>query len=96
MKWRLKKKRIAYNDYIFGMNDTGHMTEARVLELLAHLPLGVSEMYFHPALARWDGMDPAMADYYFEDEFRALTSPAVAGALLQYGIQKISFSDLAA
>jgi hopanoid biosynthesis associated protein HpnK len=96
MKWRLKKAQMAHNDYIFGMNDTGHMTEERVLGLLAHLPHGATEMYFHPALSKWDGMDPGMADYACEEEFRALTSPVVAGALRRNGIQKISFSDLAA
>lgn len=96
MKWRLKKARMAHNDYIFGMNDTGHMTEERVMGLLAHLPHGVSEIYFHPALAKWDGMDPGMASYACEAEFRALTSPVIASALRQYDIQKISFSDLTA
>ncbi len=96
MKWRLKKARMAHNDYIFGMNDTGHMTEERVLGLLAHLPHGVSEIYFHPAIAKWDGMDPGMAGYACEAEFRALTSPAIASALRQYDIQKISFSDITA
>ena len=96
MKWRLKKARMAHNDYIFGMHDTGHMTEECVLGLLAHLPHGVSEIYFHPALAKRDGMDPGMASYACEAEFRALTSPAVASALRQYDIQKISFSDITA
>lgn len=94
MKWQLKKARVAHNDYIFGMNDTGQMTEQRVLALLAHLPHGVSEMYFHPALSKWDGMDPGMAGYACEAEFQALTSPAIASALRQYDIQKVSFSDL--
>jgi len=95
MKLRLKKARMVHNDYIFGMCDTGHMTEERVLRQLAHLPHGVSEMYFHPAVAKWDGMDPGMAGYACEEEFRALTSATVADALRQNGIQRISFSDLA-
>jgi len=96
MRWRLRKAQIVHNDYIFGMSDTGHMTEERVLGQLAHLPHGVSEMYFHPALAKCAHMDPGTADYHCEEEFRALTSPAVANALRQNGIQKISFTDLAA
>jgi len=94
MKWRLETARTAHNDYIFGMNDTGHMTEQRLLQLLAHLPHGVSEIYFHPALGKQDGMDPGMAGYSCEAEFLALTSPAVATALRQYDIQRVSFSDL--
>ncbi|HMJ50106.1 MAG TPA: hopanoid biosynthesis-associated protein HpnK [Burkholderiales bacterium] len=95
MKWRLKKARMAYNDYIFGMNDTGHMTEERVLHQLTHLPNGVSEMYFHPAISNWAGQEPGMAGYACEEEFRALISPAVADAVRRNSIQRISFSDLA-
>jgi hopanoid biosynthesis associated protein HpnK len=96
MKWRLEKARVAHNDYIFGMNDTGHMTEQRVLGLLAHLPHGVSEMYFHPALKAWDCMDPGMAHYEHQAEFQALVSPMVARSVRQYQIETISFGDLPA
>ena len=96
MKWRLKKARMLHNDYIFGMNDTGHMTEQRVLGLLAHLPHGVSEMYFHPALEAWDCMDPGMTHYEHQAEFQALVSPMVARSVRQHQIEKISFGDLPA
>ncbi|HVS26294.1 MAG TPA: hopanoid biosynthesis-associated protein HpnK [Burkholderiales bacterium] len=96
MRWRLNKAGVACNEYLFGMSDSGRMNEQRVLGLLAHLPHGVSEMYFHPALEAWDGMDPGMAHYDHQAEFQALVSPAVARAVHQHQIEKISFGDLPA
>ncbi len=96
MRWRLNKAGMACNQYMFGMSDTGQMNEQRVLGLLVHLPHGVSEMYFHPALRAWEGMDPGMARYDHHAEFQALISPAIADALRQQQIEKISFSDLSA
>ncbi|MGH8751507.1 MAG: hopanoid biosynthesis-associated protein HpnK [Burkholderiales bacterium] len=95
MRWRLRQAGVACNQYMFGMHDTGRMNEQCVLRLLAQLPQGVSEMYFHPALKPWEGMDPGMAHYDHHAELQALISPAVAQALGRLGIRKISFSDLA-
>ncbi|HSS45860.1 MAG TPA: hopanoid biosynthesis-associated protein HpnK [Burkholderiales bacterium] len=96
MRWRLNKAGVACNEYMFGMSDSGQMNEQRVLGLLAHLPHGVSEMYFHPALEAWDSVDPGMAHYDHQAEFQALVSPAVARAVRQHQIEKISFGDLPA
>jgi chitin disaccharide deacetylase len=96
MKVRLRCARIACNDAVFGLNDTGRMTSRRVLDLLAHLPHGVTEMYFHPATRRWSDAAAGMAAYAFEAEFAALTSAAVIEALRGSDIQRTTFSDLAA
>ncbi len=84
MRARCRRAGVAYNDYVFGMDDTGHMTSDVVLALLRALPPGASEMYFHPATH-----GPRAA------ELATLTDPAVARALDEYGITRISFRDLA-
>ena len=91
----LRRAELQHNDFVFGMQDTGRMTEDRVLALLAELPAGVSEMYFHPAVRKapengWPG------SYRCDEELQALTSPTVAAALRASGIHRTSFSDLAA
>ena len=96
MKMRLRRARIARNDFVFGMNDTGRMTSERVLRLLQNLPPGVSEMYFHPATRKWAAMTPAMRSYAYEEELAALTSPAIMDALRAHGIALTTFSDVAA
>lgn len=91
----LRRAHIAFNDYLFGIQDTGQMTADRVLGLIAGLPDGVSEFYFHPSVRR-SPETPWPARYACEEELAALISPAVAAALRAADIQRISYSDLIA
>ena len=95
MKLRLRAARVRYNDHVFGYNDTGHMTQERVLEFLAALPPGSTEMYFHAATRRWPGIARDLESYQLEDEFAALVSPRVAEAVRARAIERIAFRDLA-
>jgi hopanoid biosynthesis associated protein HpnK len=94
MERRLDRAGLSHNDWIFGMTDTGRMTESLVLAQLAHLPPGLTEIYFHPATSRWKSADPLLTPYQFEAELKALTSPAVAGALRTHGLERTVFGDL--
>ncbi|HWT78815.1 MAG TPA: hopanoid biosynthesis-associated protein HpnK, partial [Candidatus Methylomirabilis sp.] len=91
---RLRQANLQHNDFVFGMRDTGRMSADRVLALLAELPEGVSEMYFHPAV-RKSPETPWPKHYACEEELDALTSPVVAAALEASGIRRTSFSELA-
>jgi predicted glycoside hydrolase/deacetylase ChbG (UPF0249 family) len=72
------------------------MTEARVLDLLPHMPDGVSEIYFHPAVSRSGALIRAMPEYRHAEEFAALLSRAVRRQIAEAGIGLISYSDLVA
>jgi len=95
MKARMRARGIAHNDHVFGFNDTGRMTEERVLGYLAQLPEGTTEMYFHAATGRWPGIAPDLATYRLEEEFAALVSPRVVAAARANGTERIAFRDLA-
>ena len=95
MRLRLRLAGMLTNDAVFGIRHSGHMTTARVLEVLERLPDGVSELYFHPATGPWRGVDPAIADYDFSGELQALVSPKVRTALQQPAIRLTSYSELA-
>ena len=98
MRARFKRAGIVHNDYLFGVNDTGHLTPERVLALLPYLPQGVSEMHFHPALAlpasRPDDENPDRIGFEAERELSALIDPRVARALDAADIRCITFADL--
>ncbi len=53
----LEKRGILFADRVFGLRGTGRMTTATIARLLAQLPDGTSELYFHP------GAEPAEPDY---------------------------------
>ena len=94
VKARLRAGRFPHNDYVFGFNDTGRMTQERVVGFLDNLPDGVTELYFHAATQRWPEIPADLAPYRLEDEFAALISPRVAEAVRNSGAQRIGFHDL--
>jgi hopanoid biosynthesis associated protein HpnK len=94
MKARLRASGVAHNDRVFGFNDTGAMTQERVLDFLRSLPPGTTEMYFHAATGRWPGIAHDLESYRLEDELAALVSPRVAGAVRASGAERIAFRDL--
>ncbi|MBV8282265.1 MAG: hopanoid biosynthesis-associated protein HpnK [Candidatus Eremiobacteraeota bacterium] len=83
MRARARAAGVAYNEYVFGMNDTGNMTSEVVIALLRELPQGASEMYLHPATTGTRAR-----------ELAALLDPAVARALQERGIERIGFADV--
>jgi hypothetical protein len=93
MRLRLRLADIATNDYVFGMNDTGHMTPQRVRAFLANLPRGVSELYVHPATETWPEAFPK--DYDFAGEFAALIDPEVVRIVRESDIRPVTFTELA-
>jgi chitin disaccharide deacetylase len=95
MRARMRAHGVAHNDHVFGFNDTGRMTQERVLGFLRELPAGTTEMYFHAATRRWPGMARDLASYRLEDELAALVSPQVADAVRASGAERIAFRDLA-
>jgi hopanoid biosynthesis associated protein HpnK len=79
------------NDNVFGLAWSGHMTTARLLRLVACLPSGLNEIYFHPAAGRDPLLDRLMPDYEHEAELEALTSPRLRQALEREAVVQTSY-----
>ena len=82
---------IPSNDHVFGLYDSGAMTEDRILRLLDQLPGGVSEIYCHPATRRWEGPDNSPSSYQPEKELSALLSPEVKKKMAAQGLRTSSY-----
>jgi hopanoid biosynthesis associated protein HpnK len=93
LKSRAVGSQLPVNDYVFGINDSGAMTEARVLQYLEQLPDGISEIYFHPATRRWAGVDNLPEHYRPVEEYAALTSIGVKARVKALGLQLVSFRE---
>lgn len=89
----LRRARIRYNDYFFGMGDSGAMTKSLVLRIIDNLPDGLTEIGFHPATERSKEIDCSMPDYRHVDEFLALTDASILEAVAARDIQRIAFSN---
>ncbi len=94
MKHKLRRARVRHNDFLFGMTDSGSMTEDLAVRLAGNLPEGVTEFCFHPATRRCAEIDGTMPSYRHEDELRALRSEPLATAIQASGAVRIAFSDL--
>lgn len=94
LRRRLRHANVRSNDFVFGLYDDGDMRVALVLQILKHLPPGVTEIYFHAATRGCPEIDRVLPGYHYQYEFEALTSPKVQEALLASGVQRIAFSDL--
>ncbi len=93
MRMRLRLAGIVTNDYVFGMNDTGHMTPQRVRSFLSHLPAGTSELYVHPATRTWPEAFPP--GYDFTGEFAALIDRDVIQTVRTCGVTPVTFTEMA-
>ena len=96
MRRRLRAARITHNDYVFGMSDSGSMDEERLLDILAKLPDGVTEIYLHPAIESGSAIASSMAGYRHADELAALLSPKVRAAISACGAETGGFRSVAA
>jgi hopanoid biosynthesis associated protein HpnK len=72
LRRQAKAAGVVTNDHCFGLAWSGHMTANRVQRLLANIPDGDSEIYFHPAARRDAVLDRLMPDYEHEAEMAAL------------------------
>ncbi len=92
MRARLRAAGVACNDQIFGLSGTGAMDETRMLEILAHLPEGLTEIYLHPATR--NGLTSTMSTYRHRDELQALLSARVRAAVSASGAATGGFRAL--
>jgi hypothetical protein len=94
MKRELAAAGIACNDWMFGLNDAGHMTGERIEAYLAHLPDGVTELCLHIAARSWQGRDAWPADFECVGEYEALLGPGIAATLAKRSVARTAFRDL--
>lgn len=87
---------VTTNDAVFGLYDSGAMDTEKLVRAVASLPPGVSEIYLHPATAKYGALDtphPTSASPA-EKEYRALIHPRVARAVKKFDIELATYSAL--
>ena len=83
---------VRSGDWLFGLHQSGHMTEAYLHGLLARLPDNrVTELYFHPATDAGTRPPNRAAQH----EVDLLTNPRLRDLLAQYDIRLTTYKKLA-
>jgi hopanoid biosynthesis associated protein HpnK len=94
MKRRLRAAGIQHNDRVFGIARSGSMDEGVLLEILARLPPGATEIYLHPATESGPAIAASMRRYRHADELAALLSPRVKAAVAAADVSQGGYGDL--
>jgi hopanoid biosynthesis associated protein HpnK len=82
---------IRSTDWLFGLHQSGHLTDDYVLGVIARLRPGLTEFYFHPA-TDLGGAPPALEA---KREVAILTSSRVRAALEGQGVRLTNFAEIA-
>lgn len=87
----MAERGLASTHALYGLHQSGHLSEDYVVGVLDRIRDGTTELYFHPA-ADIGGIPPAPAAQL---EVEILTSPRVHNAIVRNGIELTTFADLA-
>ena len=79
---------------MFGLHQSGHVTEPYLLGVIESLAPGVTEIYSHASFVDAEARRWRPADYECEAELAALTSPRVRAVLSERQIERISYRAL--
>jgi hopanoid biosynthesis associated protein HpnK len=93
---KLRARGIRHPDHLFGLHQSGRMTEDYLLGVLNALPDGITEIYCHAGISDEEARRWRPADYDSAAEMAALCSPRVRAALRDWGIEPISYRQLCA
>ncbi len=72
LRAKARRAGLVAADQVFGIQWSGHMTIERVRRLLANLPPGSTEIYFHPATSQDAALQSLMPDYQHAMELKTL------------------------
>lgn len=82
---------LTSTDALFGLHQSGHLSEDYVVGVIDRIRDGTTELYFHPA-ADIGGVPPSAAAQL---EVEILMSPRVRDAIARNGIELTTFAELA-
>lgn len=90
LRRRMRAAGLLLPDQVLGLRCSGQMTAARLAGLIRELPVGLSEIYLHPATGPYAGSAPG---YHYADELAALMSAEVRAACRDISAQLGGFAD---
>jgi len=87
---KMAERGIRSTDWLFGLHQSGNLSEDYLQGLIARLPEGTTELYFHPA-ADIGGLPPSP---HAQVEVELLTSPKLRAALDAHSVRLTTFAEL--
>jgi chitin disaccharide deacetylase len=94
LRRRVRRAGLTTADAVFGLAWSGAMTSRRLTALFGRLPLGLVEIYLHPAVT--DAFADAAPGYRYAEEFAALCDADCIEAARRSGYAIGGYADAAA
>jgi len=91
MRRRMEARGLKSSDWLFGLHQSGNLSESYVAGVIDRLRDGVTEIYFHPAIDIGGTPPPAAAQH----EVEILTSAKIRRQLDARGVRLTTFAELA-
>ncbi len=91
MRRLMAERGIRSSDRLFGLHQSGRLTERYLLGVIERLPEGITELYFHPA----EDVGATPPTPGTQRDLQLLTSPAIRAALTRAGAVLSNFAELA-
>jgi hopanoid biosynthesis associated protein HpnK len=91
---KLRAAAVRHADQLFGLHNSGHITEPFLTQIIPALPDGVTEIYTHASLVDAEARRWRPASYECEGELQALLSPRLRAAIENAGVERISYRTL--
>jgi hopanoid biosynthesis associated protein HpnK len=93
-KKKLQAAGMAFPTTLFGLHQSGEVTESYLLRLMPQITPGVTELYCHPAFLPCTESQRWTPTYHRDLELEALTRRSIRNAIEDNGIVLISYRDL--
>ena len=93
LRHQARRAGLTVNDHVFGLAWSGHVTANRVKALVPHLPPGLSELYFHPAIVSDPALQALMPGYEHAAEMTALLDPRMRDALVAAAVVMTTYGE---
>ena len=94
LRYKLQQAGIPHNREIFGLYETGNMSEETWLRIIPKIKPGVTEVFCHPAVTKGTYHQKSRYTHNHVEEFKALLSLKVKHRLTQAEVALTSFSDI--
>ncbi len=89
MEKKCKNNKIIFNNYIYGLHDSGHMNIDKLVRIIPHIKDGITEIYTHPSTEN----DNTLYNYEFVEEYKALIHARIKRTIEKFNIELSGFNS---
>ncbi|NQU99215.1 MAG: ChbG/HpnK family deacetylase [Parcubacteria group bacterium] len=91
---KIRRYNMYAPDYCYGLVESGHLDEHRLMNMLNYIAVGTQELICHPGFATDELANKYKWNYQWEKELEALTSSEIKLNIDRLGIRLIRYDEI--